>query len=74
MTNMNIVSVGHAAGEIRATVQLIKAVATELGIQPECYIDNVPHFTQADVERIAARIRQTSHAEPIGGPATFEHA
>lgn len=54
----NIESIGHIAGQIQTRVSRIKSIARGLGIDPSYHIDGVPHYIEADAQRIAEHVRR----------------
>ena len=63
----NIISIGQAAAMIQAMPDRIRTAAVALGIVPAMRINNVDHFAETDLERIAEHLRQGS-PEVTAGP------
>lgn len=56
-TTISIVSIGQAAAFIQTMPNRIRAAAEALGISPAMRINNIPHYAESDLERIAEFIR-----------------
>jgi hypothetical protein len=65
MTN-SIISIGQAAALIQAMPTRIRNAAIALGIQPAMRINNVDHFAESDIERIAAYLRNQAASASDG--------
>lgn len=57
-TQLAIASVGNIAGQLQVPVSRILAVAASHGIRPTMSINGIVHFSEQDVERIAALVTQ----------------
>ena len=64
---LNITAIGVLSGQIQMTVQRLRAVADELGIEPSAYINGIPHFDSTDAERIATHVRTLGRADGVTG-------
>lgn len=64
--NLNSIhSIGHASQLIQSLPGRIREAAAALGIQPAAHINGVPHFNEADLEKIATHIRSRQQAGSI---------
>lgn len=57
-TITSIVSLGQACAAIQAMPDAVRRVADELGIEPVCRVNYIPHYDERDIERIAERLRR----------------
>ena len=62
----DIISLGCLSGELQTPVAQLSAIAVELGVSPSIRIDNVPHYSNGDAERIAKRVRAFMQRDPAG--------
>jgi len=65
---LDIMSLGHAAENLQATIGKIRRAAEAIGIRPSYCINGVDHFDEADVERIRAYLARGGDRE-AGGQA-----
>lgn len=62
-TLLDIVSIGSAAAQLQTPIAVIRRVADQLDIKPTARINNIDHFSTADLERIGdelARKKKTT--------------
>lgn len=53
----SIISIGKACSLIQAMPERIRGAADALGIEPAMRINNIDHYTEADLQRIADSLR-----------------
>lgn len=58
---IDVSAVGIIAGELRCSVSSVRRFATELEIEPAMFINNIPHYTRGDIDRIAGLLRDCSN-------------
>lgn len=54
----SVLSIGRCAQRLQATVQDVREVAMQLGVQPTLTINGVDHFSERDLRYIAERMQQ----------------
>ena len=58
----NILSIGSIAGQLQIPVCKIHQYAVLLGIEPALKINDVSHYREADVARLADHVQAMQHA------------
>jgi hypothetical protein len=51
-------SVGHICASLQKPLGVIRRTLAELGAEPAMVLNGVPHYAEADVERLAERLAE----------------
>ncbi len=62
MTTIDITAIGVICGQLQTPFSQLRRIIAELGIEPSARINGIPHYSAADVEKIAAHLRGEVHA------------
>lgn len=63
-TATSISSIGHLCSHLQRSYTAVRLAIAELGIKPAVTINDVDHFSDADVDRLAAHFAADSQAKP----------
>ena len=63
---LTLVSIGHLAGAVQASLPRVLDALERLRIQPEVRIDDVDHYPADAVDQVIAELkRPVRHSEPL---------
>ena len=57
MATQHLESVGHICASLQKPLGVIRRALAELEVEPAMVLNGVAHFAEADVERVAERLR-----------------
>ncbi len=61
IASVNVESVGHLSARCNAPLSRITKAVAALGIAPALVVDDVPHLTEDDAQRVAEHIAGQRH-------------